>query len=661
MTPVARWAGRTALALVACVGLGAGDPTVRRTHQPAGPITTPSRTSVAEDIAAARDTSLAPEARAGAIRRLAGSNDPAAAQALIAFLGPDARGSDMQATVLRELGATATISPDLLDPLAAWLKESTPERHPVLYRAISSIRTRPAALQLLSYITPSATTENRDALFQSLTRLTGRIDLGTDREAWEKWLTGVRALSDDEWKATLAANLATRADTLRVQRDDALRRLTETERARVLNAPDVPTRSVLLAALLHDELPALRRLGIELVNRELANARELGPEVGTATLDLLADPSADVRTAAADLIDRLVPNGASFALRDALAREQNPNVLAKLLRLVRRFPDVAPPELLVGWLGADSAVRRAAIDALAVMQANGVFASHVDLDRALRTLRSEDREALSLDGLKLLCELGDETDRQNVAGMLRSPSGDARLKAAQALAPFADHLEGILTAARTDAGLFSVAAATLTKSEASYEGFSRLRQLPPPSPAAMREAVNALCQRLSLADLRRAVGDIEEPEVRESLLSRVVNMTVADPADPTKDPFKGPDAADLVEALFALAQVQLELSRPAAALGTLDLLPKDPDVLAARATALRVKALLYLDRMENALELEGTADQWLDGMEYAVTLPHALAIGSEIDYRFGTDMTTSQRARLEALTRLARAPRAQRH
>src|SRR5690606_22856660 len=102
---------------------------------------------------------------------------------------------------------------------------------------------------------------------------------------------------------------------------------------RFLAAVDVQARSSHLAALLRDDLPMLRRLGIDLVNRELANARELGPQVGTATLELLKDPSADVRSAGADLVDRLIPNGASIALHEAIAREQNPNVLAKLIRL----------------------------------------------------------------------------------------------------------------------------------------------------------------------------------------------------------------------------------------------------------------------------------------------------------------------------------------
>jgi hypothetical protein len=639
-------------ALLPLLGAGPAEPFLPQ------PVGAPApRASVTEDIALARDAALTLEARAAAVRRLVASTDPAALQGLVGFLGPESRGTEIQTAVVRELGAAGTISATFLPLLESRLKESTPERHASFFRAISSVRTRDAARLLLSYVTPSTSADNRDALFQCLTRLSGRTDLGADRDAWEQWLVGASMLSDEEWRACITSSIAARADALRVQRDDALRRLTETERARVLNAPDVPTRSALLAALLHDELPALRRLGVELVNRELANARELGPEVGTATLDLLGDPSAEVRSSAADLIDRLVPNGASFALRNALAREQNPNVLAKLLRLVRRFPDVAPPELLIGWLGADTAVRRAAIDAVAAMQANGLIDSPVDLERALRTLRSEELEALSLDGLKLLCELGEEKDRQNVAAMLASPSADVRLRAAQALAPFPDRLDAIIAAAKADPTLFSVAAATLTKNRPTYEGFTILEQLSAPSPAAKTEAVNALCQRLSLADLVRAAADVSEADVRESLLARVVNLTVPDPTDPARDPFKEPDAPDLIEALFALARVQLELTRPGAALGTLDLLPAADPALARRTTPLKVQALLYLDQMDEALELPASADAWLDGMAYAVNLPHALAIGAEIDYRFGADMSTTQRARLEELTRTARAPR----
>jgi hypothetical protein len=613
-----------------------------------------------EDRSLLQDPAATAEARAGACRRLVGSPEPGAIDAVVALLGPESRTTDLAPLVLREIGALPSASPLLLDPLAAWLKESTPDRHPALYRAISSIRTRDAARLLLSYVTASTTSENRDAVFQSLARLTGRHDLAADREAWSRWLTAMDALTEEQWRSALASNLAFRADALRMQRDEAIRRLTESERARALAAPDVATRSALFADLLRDDLPVLRRLGIELVNRDLANAKEIGPEVGTATLELLKDPSADVRSAAADLVDRLVPNGASIALRDALDLEQDPNVLAKLIRLVRRFPEVAPPEMLVGWFGADIAVRRAAIDAVAAMQAAGFLASSIDLDRALRTLRSEQLEGLSQDGLKLLCELGDESDREAVAKMLQSASADARLRAAQALAPFPDRLEQILAAASNDPTLFSVAAAALAKHRPTIEGFRSLQTLRAPTAAALREATNALCQLLPLPDLTAAAREIPDASTRETILSRVVNLTVptaANGTDPGRDPFKGETGPSLVEALIALARAQLELTRPGAAIGTLDLLPPEDAQIRRAVAPLRVEAYLYLDQIEQALLLESTPDAWLDGMAYAVSLPHALAIGSEIEYQFGNELTPTQRARLDELTREARKPR----
>lgn len=616
-----------------------------------------------EDLSLLQDPASAADARAGACRRLVGSPEPGAIDAVIALLGPGPRGNDLQLLVLREIGTLPSASPLLLEPLAAWLRESTPDRHPALYRAISSIRTREAARLLLSYVTASTTSENREAVFQSLARLTGRHDLAADREAWSRWLGVVDAMTEEQWRAALASNLAFRADALRLQRDEAIRRLTESERARALAAPDVATRSALFAALLRDELPVLRRLGIELVNRDLANAKEIGPEVGTATLELLKDPSADVRSAGADLVDRLVPNGASIALRDALALEQDPNVLAKLIRLVRRFPEVAPPEMLAGWFGADIAVRRAAIDAVAAMQSAGLVGSPIDLERALRTLRSEQLEGLSQDGLKLLCELGGESDRDAVAKMLQSTSAEARLRAAQALTPFPDRLDQILAAATNDPMLFSVAAAALARNRPTIEGFRSLQSLRAPTAAALREATNALCQLLPLPDLAAAAREIPDASTRETILARVVNLTVpiaSNGTDPARDPFKGEAGGALVDALIALARAQLELTRPGAAIGTLDLLPTDDPHVRTAVTPLRLEAYLYLDQIEDALLLESNADAWLDGMAYAVTLPHALAIATEIEYLFGSELTPAQRARLEALIREARTPRDQR-
>jgi hypothetical protein len=176
----------------------------------------------------------------------------------------------------------------------------------------------------------------------------------------------------------------------------------------------------------------------------------------------------------------------------------------------------------------------------------------------------------------------------------------------------------------------------------------------------MRAAANALSQRLSLKDLNRAAAETADVEVREAMLARVVNLTARDPANPDRDPFAGEEGAALIDAMLLLARAQLELFRPGAALGTLDLLPSSDPAIENAAASLRVEAYLYMDRIEDALEVSTTPDSWLNGMEYAVALPHALAIGSEIDYRFGQRMTPEQRARLQELTQEARKPRRER-
>ncbi len=629
---------------------GVNEPT--RTSQPGTP-------TWQDDIATLQDAALPLETRTASCRRLLNAPEQGVLGAIVATLGADKRAGDTQQIIVREIGLQPNAAEGFLAPLEAWLKESTPEKHAPLYRAISSIRTRAAARLLLSYARPSATAENREAIFQALARQTGRVDLGSDREAWSRWLDAADQWTDEQWRNQLASNLAIRADTLRVQRDEALRRLVESERGRFLSAPDVKSRSTILAGMLRDELPSIRRLGIELINRELANARELGPDVGAATLDVLRDPSADVRSAAADLIDRLLPIGAPLAIRDALAKERSPNVLAKLLRLARRYPDIAPPEMLIGWLGADTAVRLAAIDAVAALQAAGLLGAPIDLERALRTLRSERPEDLSADGLKLLCELGDESDRKVVAGMLTLPSADARLGAAQALAPFPDRLDEIVAAARNDQTLFAVAAAAIARHRATLAGYQLLITLPAPNPSALREAVNALCSRLSLPDLRDAAIATVDNDVRESILLRVVDLTATSSKMPDYDPFAGANGVVLIDALFLLARTQLDLLKPSAAIGTLELLPDDP-ALHARERPFLLKAYLYLDNRDEAMALDATADEWLDAMAYSVALPHALAIGVEIDLRFNSALTAEQRSRLESLSQEAKKPRAAR-
>jgi hypothetical protein len=631
------------------IAFGATEPT--RAGQP-----TPSWQ---EDIATLQDIGLPPEARTASCRRLLNSPEQAVSGSLVALMAPDKRSGDTQQIIVREIGLQPNAADAFLTPLETCLKESTPDKHAPLYRAISSIRTRAAARLLLSYAGPSATAENRDAIYQALVRQTGRVDLGTDRDSWSRWLAATDQWTDEQWRNQLASNLAVRADTLRVQRDEALRRMVESERGRFLLAPDGKARSAILAGMLRDELPSVRRLGIELINRELANARELGPEVGAATLDILKDPSADVRSAGADLIDRLLPIGAPLAIRDALAKERSPNVLAKLLRLAIRYPEVAPSEMLIGWLSADTAMRFAAINSIAALQEADILGAPIDLERALRTLRSERPEDLSADGLRLLCELGDESDRRVVAGMLTLPSADARLGAAQALAPFPERLDEIVTAARNDQTLFAVAAAAIARHRATLAGYQLLTALSAPNPSAMREAVTAICGRLSLPDLRDAAIATTDKDVREAILLRVVDLTATSSTVPDYDPFAGPNGMVLIDALFLLARTQLDLLKPSAAIGTLDLLPDDP-ALRARERPLLLKAHVYLDNRDESMAMDANADEWLDAMSYSVALPHALAVGVEIDLRFNTGLTAEQRSRLESLNQEARKPRAAR-
>jgi hypothetical protein len=119
------------------------------------------------------------------------------------------------------------------------------------------------------------------------------------------------------------------------------------------------------------------------------------------------------------------------------------------------------------------------------------------------------------------------------------------------------------------------------------------------------------------------------------------------------------DTGVLIDALFLLARTQLELQKPAAALGTLDLLPQDP-ALRVRERPLRIKGLLYLNRFDEAMAMDATADEWLDGMSYAIDMPQALAIKNEIEYRFGTALSPEQQERLVKLNAQARKPRAAR-
>ncbi|MBC7771631.1 MAG: hypothetical protein H7210_03975, partial [Pyrinomonadaceae bacterium] len=232
-------------------------------RQPAAAVQ-PSTSTWAADAAVLRDKTAAPAARSVACRQLLASRDAGARQFLVQLLTPVSEDQEARDVLVREVGQMASGPEWALAPMVELLAAAPVEKRAELLRCMSSIRTREAIRAILNSAKTSTLPEIREAAFTSLRRLTGRDELGSDETRWSDWFAGVEWLPEPEWRRVLAEGLAQYTQSMKSQRDLLLARLLDSERRRCLDAPTEPDRWNILASFLKDDLPALRKLGVEL-------------------------------------------------------------------------------------------------------------------------------------------------------------------------------------------------------------------------------------------------------------------------------------------------------------------------------------------------------------------------------------------------------------
>src|SRR5262249_13750529 len=199
-----------------------------------------------------------------------------------------------RAVLVLEIARTSNALPALAEPLGGLLGTAGAESRARVCTALASIRTRESVRLLITEATSGPTPGCREAAFAALARLTGRSDLGSDSTRWSEWFAGVEFLTEPAWQRTLAEGLADAADRAARERDSAVSRLTDANGQRYLDTPQGESRWALLASLLRDDLPRVRRQGVAFVKTELANARQPGGSIAGAAIGLLRDPYPDL-------------------------------------------------------------------------------------------------------------------------------------------------------------------------------------------------------------------------------------------------------------------------------------------------------------------------------------------------------------------------------
>lgn len=599
------------------------------------------------------DAQVPGAARDAAANRLVAADDRRALSLIESVFQADGpEHAPQRGAILAAIARTTDPASGLFPILAGFIAAGAPpDQAPAAIEALGSFRTRAAVELLLARAAPGRPSPERAAAFRALARLTGRDDLGDSHERWSVWSARLNGADDARWQAAIASGLAARADRLSADRADAVARLAEATRRLFLafaQAPVPAEQPRLLVSLLTDPREDLRSLGFDILSRELSSARPIDPAVEKELVGLLRNASPGVRARAAQLVRHVNPPGAVDAVARALTIEESPDAASALLLAAARWPSEAVRAPALRWLPDGAEARSSAVQALLTLARSGLL--HDPADRAAAAFVLRATEALTPQECRLLAAVGDQADRDRIAGILAGPSSPLRTAAAEALADDPRYFETIMALADRD--LFEPAVRAVLASSPTADGLARLLLLDAPSEEARAAALQRVAAALPTAELLLAARGAELA-LRDMMLARLADFSI--PGDAT--------GAMLTTGLLMLVEARLALGRPDGAVAALEAMPNGASAGAAASEDLQAPinaagtiALLWLGRINEAEDLNAAPDAWLDGLERSVSEPHARMVARVIEDRFKDGLAPAQVARLEALRKRLNQP-----
>ena len=537
--------------------------------------------------------------------------------------------------------------------------------------ALVACRSQEAADTLRSLLAKATSAEARAAAAAALTSLTGHEPAESTADGFEALLAPERALPESEWLARCNARLSRRADRLNAERDQAVAGLLQSLR-RVHLATPPEDRPALLAQMLADPVDAVSDLGVDLAERELASANALGSAVARAASTLLDRPSVPLRSRAARLLAQLSLPEAAAAARARLATETHPAVAKWLLRLASRGADESVARDAIVWLESEGKAgpgggepssaedartcRDAAVELCWALHRAGLLYDADTRARVRRAVRRIDPAELPPAGCMLRASIGTSWDIEQVALLLGSKDQSQRVAAAEAVLPYAEHLDAVLNAAREDPRLLDAAVRGVLLHRQTLAGFRAIDAASRTLPQGRRAALVAVATLLSAPDVVGAAAQVsDDPPIAEAVLNTLTRREriVSERADPT-------NLSAIAEGLISLSRLRLRLGKPAEAVAALESLP-DLDQLrdAGELAAIKTIAFIELNRLDQAAAAGGDVNAWLDGLEMCLTKPHALLVAEEISSRFSSTMEEDHFARLADLRGRIPAPQAE--
>ncbi len=580
----------------------------------------------------------------------------AAAQALIAGADPD--GLDELSLCLRaddppgarraaaSAIAGATDPPaELLPPLIRAMELASAADQPAVMGALGRYPSTDAISAVMNVLMrdPGPAEPTRIAGVRAIVAQTGRDDLAVGGEALTRWWSRFSALPERDRRLELTKWHARRGERLAASLDETTSRLLDAYR-RLYAATPEDARSDMLAELIRSQRTTIRMLGIELATRTILNARSVGPKVAEAAVESLTHPDPAVRAASAALVDRLNSAAHADACADVFMRETDPVAAASMMRYLGRHPKAEVADAALYWFRDPGPVSDAAAELILAL----LLAGHLDNPESATTIieaiQSRPSARMTTPCIQLLAALGQD---EQIVPLLTSSDSALAVSAATALGADGGHLALILDAALGRPELFEAACRALQRHRPDAAGFFEALSLPAANEQRKRDLLVEYSSILAPAELREVVRQTEDAATRELYLRRVGTAEYLSAAD---------ESATRLALAQTLVTTRMLLKDPAGALAVLDVMPQtmDMDAMMARVGE-QVHCMIWLNRMRDAEALTETfgsgPDPWIDGLESALELPHALRVMDRIRTLFANELTPAQTARIDALER----------
>lgn len=521
--------------------------------------------------------------------------------------------------------------------------------------ALAAFRTKEGLTRLMSLLDESRQepAEIIAATCASLDTLTG-MRLGEKPAAWRVWWSEFR---DKPFAEVLRITVRRLTDQLAAA-DQRHARLSELYADALRDIYLLLPKSEQLERLsgdLSSELPTVRQIALDRVDRLLRDQERLPDSVKLQLAACLNDPQPSLRKLAARLLDETNFEQISEALTSALERETDASAAQEYLRILSKRPTATAATSALRWMNDSTAgvtaaglIARLALDKAlseeALEQARIIARSKVTAPGALDPPPAVSPGAYA----RLLAILGKERDLVQLDTLLMSGPTDLRQAIADGYA--LTRRSAPLLQASADPLIFPFALRASVNGQPDVSTLQRVIGLAPPEQhrelwlAEVRATAGKVPPASSLAadDLLAGVQGIEL-RTRLQMLQRAIDL----PADQIP-------AATRRETVLRSAELLLALDDPFRAMTQLDALGAQPTDEQVRS--LRLHAAAIAGEFDLCKEISGEPSEWIALLRTLVTAKNemAYALRREIEERFAQTLDESERTSFNEASQLLR-------